>query len=93
MVTIIPPGPMPAVLHIKQPNFPHLRFEYHPETKRVYLIRLTVQPLIGDLIAQNVPDHGSAINTVNVWLRGYREGLGLKSPPKPPTEKADAEDH
>ena len=63
-----------SVYHIKQPAFPQFRFEYHPQVRKVYLVRLGVEPLIGEGIALEVPDYGVATNSVLIWLRGYREG-------------------
>lgn len=64
----------PSVFKIRAPLLPQFCFEWHVVSKTVYLIRLGATPLQGDPIATNVPDHGSAINTVAVWTRGYREG-------------------
>ena len=62
-----------GVFHIKQPNWPLYRFEWHPASKRVYLIRLWEEPLEGYWIADSVTDMGAAINTVLIFLRGYQE--------------------
>lgn len=61
------------IYHIKAPTFPQFRFEWHPNTKRVYLVRLSVAPAIGDPIAMEIESHGAAQNAVLIWLRGYRE--------------------
>lgn len=61
------------IFHLKTPNFPQFRFEYHPKVKKVYLIRLGNQILHGDPIADNIETEGAAWMTVLVWLRGYRE--------------------
>lgn len=68
-----------GIIHIKSPNLPEFRFEYHPETKKVYSIELAITPLTGEILAFDVPDHGTAINCVNIWIRGYRASkpLGL----------------
>lgn len=68
------PGPI-YVIAVPDLN-DRFRFEWHPVTKRVYLIRLTVLPLTGDPVALDVEDHGAAISAVLVWCRGYREGSG-----------------
>lgn len=63
------------VLHIKVPAFADkFMFEWHPDKQAVYVIRLGVPPLFGDPIADDgmVKDHGTAINVVNIWLRGYK---------------------
>lgn len=63
-----------AILHIKVPSMPDFRFEWHPDSKMVYSIRLSHQPLVGEILAFNIADHGSAINAVNIWLRGHHAG-------------------
>lgn len=74
------------VYHLKQPNFPQFRFEFHTQSKRVYLIRLEQVPLMGDPIAFEVTDYGMATNCVLIWLRGYREAKAeLSKPKKEPT--------
>lgn len=78
-----PSGPE-AVYHIKQPLFPEYRFEWHPQARKVYLIRLGSEPLIGEVIAEHAETHGEAINYVQTFLRGYREGLNPT--PKPHLE-------
>ncbi len=61
-----------AILCIKSGLLPDFRFEWHPDTKRVYLIRLAHVPHVGEILAFDVENHGAAINSVNVWARGYR---------------------
>lgn len=60
------------IFHVKTPTWPQFRFEWHPGKKIVYLIRLGVEPPIGEAIAYEVTDHGAAQNNVLIWLRGYR---------------------
>ena len=62
------------IYHIKQPNFPEYRFEWHPQARKVYLIRLGREPLIGEVIAEHAETHGHAFNFVQTFLRGLREG-------------------
>lgn len=62
------------VYHIKQPNFPQYRFEWHPQSRKVYLIRLGATPLIGEILAEHAETHGDAFNFVQTFLRGFREG-------------------
>lgn len=79
-----PSGAGEMVLHIKQPNFPQYRFEWHPQSRKVYLIRLGATPLIGEILAEHAETHGAAYNFVQTFLRGFREG---QSPlPKPHLE-------
>lgn len=62
------------VFLIKQAAFPDFRFEWHPEIKRVYLIRLNVpkEQMMGEPFAFEIADQGAAINAVSIFLRGYR---------------------
>ncbi len=76
-VVSMPTGPEPPVIAIGNRKFPQFRFEWHRQTKKVYLIRLLTAPGIGDPIAENVPDHGAAINAVNTWCRVFREAAAL----------------
>lgn len=69
-----PTGDKQPYLHIKQPNFPQFRFEWHPQKRKVYLVRLGRTPLIGEILAENAETHGDAYNFVQTWLRGFREG-------------------
>ena len=69
-----PSGSGEMVLHIKQPNFPQYRFEWHPQSRKVYLIRLGTTPLIGEILAEHAETHGAAYNFVQTFLRGFREG-------------------
>jgi len=66
-------SPPEKVYHLKQPAFPQFRFEWHPGKKKVYLIRLGVEPLMGTAFAHDIENHGAAYNAVLIWLRGYRE--------------------
>jgi len=79
-----PTGASQPVYHIKQPNFPQYRFEWHPQSRKVYLIRIGRKPLIGEVIVEHAETHGAAFNFVQTFLRGLREG---QSPlPKPHLE-------
>lgn len=69
-----PTGAREMCLQIKQPNFPQYRFEWHPQSRKVYLIRLGRTPLVGEVIAEHCETHGDAFNYVQTFLRGYREG-------------------
>jgi hypothetical protein len=60
------------VFHIKTPAFPQFRFEWHPGVKRVYIIRLGVEPLMGEPFAYEIDDEGAARNAVLIFLRGYK---------------------
>lgn len=61
------------VFHLRSPAaFPHFRFEWHPGARRVYLIRLNVEPLMGEPFAFEIDNEGAAWNAVLIFLRGYR---------------------
>lgn len=49
------------------------RFEWHPISQTVYIIRLGAVPVIADPIAFNIETHGAAWNAVLIFNRGYRE--------------------
>ena len=69
-----PTGGAQMCMHIKQPQFPQYRFEWHPQSRKVYLIRLGRTPLVGEVIAEHAETHGHAFNFVQTFLRGLREG-------------------
>jgi hypothetical protein len=68
-------GETPATLirHIESASVKCVRFEWHPETKRLYMIRLGGPLQIGEPIAYDVVTEGMAINYCQCWLRGWRE--------------------
>jgi hypothetical protein len=61
------------IYHMRQPNLPGYRFEYHPGVKKVYVIRVGVMPEVGEAFAFDIENHGAAWNAVLYWVRGYRE--------------------
>ena len=63
-----------GVFVIQSVSLPEFRFEYHPESKTVYLIRLTTDKPIGEAICPKgtVPDNNTAANIVRAWTIGYR---------------------
>lgn len=60
------------ITHLKAPNFPQFRFEYHPNVKKIYLIRVGTNPEIGEMFAHEIETEGAAWNSVLIFLRGYR---------------------
>lgn len=62
------------VHHIRCPRLPQYRFEWHEQARRLYLVRLGVEPEVGEIVAFDVDTHGAAINAVLIWCRGYDEG-------------------
>jgi len=69
-----PTGADRKIWHIKQPSFPQYRFEWHPQARKVYLIRVGSTPLIGEVLAEHAETHAHAHNFVLTFLRGFREG-------------------
>ena len=79
-----PTGAGRQVMHIKIPQFPQYRFEWHPQARKVYLTRLgrmvdgvlvaSDGPLVGEVMAEHAETHGQAYGFVQTWLRGFREG-------------------
>jgi hypothetical protein len=71
------------IFHISSP-LTEFVFEWHPETKRVYMARVGTKPMIGELIADNITGRGDAVNAVLIWHRGYRtreyETVAAKDP-------------
>lgn len=62
------------IQHIRSPLTPEYRFEYHPETGKVYLIRVGRTPEVGEVIAEHCDTHGRAFGFVQTYLRGLDEG-------------------
>lgn len=69
-----PSGADRRICHIQQPNFPQYRFEWHPQSRKVYLIRMGTTPLFGEILAEHAETHAAAFNFVQTFLRGFREG-------------------
>lgn len=80
-----PTGACQPVYVIKQPAFPQWRFEWHPQSRKVYLVRLGRKPLVGEVIAEHAETHAAGYGAVQTWLRGYREGR-TPDVPKPHLE-------
>lgn len=78
-------NPADKIVHIKAPNAPQYRFEWHPKIKKVYLIRVGAVPEIGEMFAHEIETEGAAWNAVLIFLRGYRiakaeDALNVKTP-------------
>jgi hypothetical protein len=71
-----PTGEGKDVIHLKSlmGDVSHYRFEWHPQKRKVYLVRRGRDPEIGEILAEHANTHGEAINFVQTFLRGYREG-------------------
>lgn len=68
------------IVHIKAGSRPEYRFEWHPRSRRVYLIRVGAVPQIGEVLAFDISTHGDAVNAVLIWLRGFAEGALPRQP-------------
>src|SRR5262245_33528772 len=68
-----PPPAAMTCLHIVAKSAPGWRFEYHPQTRKVYAVRLGVRPEIADLLAERISSHDDARQIVQVFLRGIAE--------------------
>lgn len=66
------------IQHIAAPAHPEVRFEYHPETKKVYAVRLNGTHEVGMLITDSVSDHEIA----RLVVRGYIKGLDWQKAPQ-----------
>ncbi len=70
------------ILHIKRPDVPEFRFEYHPRTGKVYLIQTpsySGQTVQAHVLAEHCDTQGRAIGFVQTFCRGYREGQKVAS--------------
>lgn len=59
-------------LHIKDPRYPDLRFEWHPGVEKLYVVPLNREPLMGHMVASQVDTHGKATTAMWIFLRGLR---------------------
>lgn len=66
-----------AVMHLKTADVPGVEFEYHPETKQVYMLDLTTKK--ADLIFQPCGNVETARAVVGIWCCGYEFGRGRKA--------------
>lgn len=69
-----PTGGARKIWHIKAPRTPQYRFEWHPQKRIVYLVRIGSVPEVAEAMAFNIETHGDAHNAVLIWLRGFHEG-------------------
>lgn len=79
---------VPRVLKTRDPKLPHLAFEWHEHTGKVYVVLVAGRwdggafvPGLADAkaqawcIAEHCEDHGRFIGFVQTYLRGYKMGL------------------
>lgn len=72
------------ILHLKNVAIPEWRFEWHPQSRRLYLIRAGVlvdsarveggKAERGEIVAYNVENYGQAYSALLVYMRGVKEG-------------------
>ena len=60
-----------AIYKIQSQQLPQFRFEWHPRGRKVYVVRVGALPEVAELIADNIDNHGAAINATLLWCRGY----------------------
>lgn len=63
-----------VIFHIRAPAAPNNRFEWHPGKKIVYRVIAAGDNEVGEPIAMDIEDQGSAINAALIWTRGYKAG-------------------
>ena len=62
------------IKHIKAPRFPQFRFEWHPVSKKVYVVHITGEQEHAAVVAEAIDTHAGAQMAILIWLRGYRVG-------------------
>jgi hypothetical protein len=76
LIDRIRPARPGEIYHMKSPAWPSIRFEYHPNKKKVYLVRVGTVPERGEVMAHDIENEGAAHNAVLIFLRGYRVAKG-----------------
>lgn len=79
---------LPArIRHITSPTHPEIRFEWHPATRKLYVIRVGAIPEQGELIATTgVVSTAEAL--CDLYLKGYAEGKTATVSKRPPIKIA-----
>ena len=49
-------------------------FEWHPLSRKLYVIVERAGKTVGEVAAFNIDKHGDAINARLIWLRGFQHG-------------------
>lgn len=62
-----------SIFHVKSNSIPHLRFEYHPQVRKLYIIK----GINGALLAEQVSDNREALAFCRIFVQGYHEGKNL----------------
>lgn len=66
------------ILEIKNAKLPLFRFEYHPQTGKVYWMRRPLragEQVQAFVLAEHCDTEARAFGFVQTWCRGYHEGL------------------
>ena len=65
------------IVVIKNANLPQFRFEWHPQTRKVYVMPMPTaegQRIEADVLAEHADNHAQAFGFVQTWSRGYHAG-------------------
>jgi hypothetical protein len=68
---------------IQNPKLPQFRFEWHPETKKVWWLEIPKEGKIAQayVLAEHVDNEALAFGFVQSWCRGYYRGsTGVAAP-------------
>jgi hypothetical protein len=75
-----PTGNNQAVLNLQSSY--GFRLEWHPKSRKLYLVPDEPEPgekvVQAHLVAENVDNHGMALNMANVFGRGYNMGVFMQ---------------
>lgn len=77
------------IYHFKSVFAPEYRFEYHSETKKLYVIRAGSKPEVGELMADDVVNAALAVKIGQSWLKGYHEAKRVIAPKVAEESKAN----
>jgi len=61
------------IMHIRTGSLPQYRFEWHPNSKKLYYIRIGGEKEIGELLSDIIEDQGQATMAVMYFSRGFAE--------------------
>jgi hypothetical protein len=79
----------PKIEHIRDPKHPQFRFEWHPNTEKVYIVQNPGKFEDGEwvpdygfagscpafILAEHCEHHARFFGFVQTYLRGYKQGL------------------
>lgn len=73
MPLVIAPAVSGRVFHMSNRFVPEYRFEFHENSRRVFYIRIGVEPEHGEILVEQAPDEERARICGMIWCRGYLE--------------------